>query len=400
MVCAQLSYFLTISALPLYLQHVGAPVARIGIDIGIGSVVALSLTLLVGPLLNRVGTRVFLALGAVIYVVACALMLAIQLEGSIVVGRVLQGAGSALVVPSVYAAIPLIAAKKMSSAIGIVGTISNLPLAVGPALGLALCTHGGPAYLFIPAIVLGMMGLGLALALRLPRPRVAAQSALRLGFDSRWTGPLIANGLQGVYFGAILAYLPLVLAQTHGPNAGIFFTADALGVIILRIPSGILADRTQPAVPMVLGLAITLLGLAAFVPTATVLTLALAGAGTGIGAGLFSNGLLTQLLSMSSEENRGTAMSFAVASVAFGVFLGSTAAGLLIGHIGFTGVIAIGGVCCAVGLPLATFGGPGKPRVAPAAVRVRMRRAIDFRRQVAGQDSPQRNGHISQPQSK
>lgn len=92
-------------------------------------------------------------------------------------------------------------------------------------------------------------------------------------------------------------------SQAHGPNAGIFFKADALGVVALRIPSGMLAERTNPVVPMLIGLAITLLGLAAFVPQSTVLTLVLAGVGTGIGAGLFSNGLLTEMLNMSSERN-------------------------------------------------------------------------------------------------
>jgi predicted MFS family arabinose efflux permease len=116
---------------------------------------------------------------------------------------------------------------------------------------------------------------------------------------------------------------------------------------------------------MVVGLAVTLLGLAAFIPRASILTLVLAGAGTGIGAGLFSNGLLTELLNMSSDRNRGPAMSFSIAAVMLGVFAGSTAAGLLIGNIGFTGVMAIGGLCCILGLPLAGLKLPAGSRLAP-----------------------------------
>jgi hypothetical protein len=136
------------------------------------------------------------------------------------------------------------APKRLGSAIGIIGTIGNVPLAIGPALGLALYGHGGPGYLFWPAIVLGLLGLAFSVALRLPRPANVGQQTLSLGFDLRWTGPLIANGLQGVYFGAILAYLPLVLAQSHGPNAGIFFAADALGVVACAFPPG--CSRTEP----------------------------------------------------------------------------------------------------------------------------------------------------------
>jgi MFS family permease len=194
----QLSYFLTVSALPLYLHQVGTPVARVGLDVGIGSVVALVLTLIVGPLLNRRGPRLFLALGSAAFIAAAVLMLAFGHEGPTVVGRLLQGAGSALVVPNAYAAVPLMAPKRVGSAIGITGTIGNVPLAIGPALGLARYRRGGPGYLFWPAIGLGLLGLAFSVALRLPRPANVGQQTLSLGFDLRWTGPLIANGLQGV----------------------------------------------------------------------------------------------------------------------------------------------------------------------------------------------------------
>lgn len=96
--------------------------------------------------------------------------------------------------------------------------------------------------------------------------------------------------------------MPLLLAQIHGPNAGVFFTADAVGVLLLRVPSGMLADRTRPAVPMLLGALITLGGLAAFAPRMSLRWLILAGVGTGVGAGLFANGVLTEMLALSTPD--------------------------------------------------------------------------------------------------
>lgn len=353
----QLSYFLTASALSLYLHHHGAPEARVGLDVGIGSVAALLCSVVAGPLLNRKGPRTFLMAGSGLYILAALVMLTLPFEASITAGRILQGVGLAIVGPAASAAVPLLAPARIGSAVGIMTTVSSVPLAVGPAVGLVLYTQGGPLWLFIPTMAIGLIGVGIGAALSMPAEPHAPEPASGFGYDRRWTAGLVANCINGIYFGGILAYLPLFMAQIHGPNAGIFFTADAVGVVVLRIPSGMLADRTRPAVPMLLGLAITILGLAAFAPHTSTLSLIAAGAGTGIGAGLFANGLLTDLLGLSSRRNRGTAMSLSFATAGFGVFVGSSISGLLFAPAGFGGIILFGAVCEAVGIPIVALAG-------------------------------------------
>ncbi len=354
MLSAQLSFYLTGSALPLYLRHSGAPVARIGLDVGSGSIAGLMLTLAVGPLLNRRGVRLFMVAGACLYACAGAVMLAFPVEIAITAGKLLQGMGAALVTPSVYAAVPLLAPRATGIAMGLVTTLGSAPLAIGPALGLVLYAHGGPVWLLLPTILLGAGSAIVSWLLRMPKADEVTPPAPSPGFgyDRRWTPALTANMLNGVYFGGIVAYLPLVLARTHGPNAGIFFSADAVGVVLLRFPGGMLADRTRTSTPMLLGLIVTMIGLAAFVPTTNLLWLIAAGAGTGIGAGLFASGLLTEMAGRSTAGNRGTAMSLSVATASLGVFLGGAISGLLIRPTGFSGVIVFGAVAEALGIPL------------------------------------------------
>ena len=186
-------------------------------------------------------------------------------------------------------------------------------------------------------------------------PPLSLPAAIRtshFGYQRAWTLPLASNGLNGVYFGGLLAYLPLYLTQIHGPNAGFFFTADAVGILLFRIPAGILTDRTRPAVPMMLGLILTLIGLAAFMPPINIVWLMLAGAATGIGAGLFSNGVMTHLLNLSQNNNRGTSMSLSVAAISLGVFLGSSLSGIILGKAGFGGIVLFGAIAEAFAIPL------------------------------------------------
>lgn len=51
----QLGYYLTASALPLYLRDVGAAQNRIGLEVGLGDIAGVVGTLLLGPLLHRYG---------------------------------------------------------------------------------------------------------------------------------------------------------------------------------------------------------------------------------------------------------------------------------------------------------------------------------------------------------
>jgi MFS family permease len=290
--------------------------------------------------------------GAGCYLAAAALMLLFPYEITVTGARIVQGMGLALLGPGAFAAVPALAPRAVGSAMGVVTTVSSAQLAIGPAAGLALYNHGGAVLWLVPAMAVGLLGLAAAWLVKLPPIQAHDHPGRWFRFDRRWSAPLAANGLNGVYYGGILAYLPLYLAQIHGPNAGIFFTADAIGVVLLRIPAGMLADRTRPVVPMLAGVGLTLAGLVAFAPPTNVLWLVLAGVGTGVGAGLMASGALTELANLSTPANRGSAMALVVVSIGAGAFAGSTTAGLIINPWGFDGVILFGFVVQALALPL------------------------------------------------
>jgi MFS family permease len=365
---AQGSTALVVVPLSLYLHGLGVPAGRIGAEVGASSVVAMICTLGVGPLINRWGAKPFLQIGMGAYLVAALGLLAVPAEVAVTGFRAVQGVGAALVLPSALTLLPQVVSLRPGTAIGIAGTVTTLASAVGPPLGLALFAHGGPVPLFLAAA--GCATIGLAVSLWVPHVRPPAPAprtrAHWLGYERRWTQELLANVLCNAYFGGIAAYLPLALARPGSPNAGIFFTADALGVLLLRVPTGMLVDRSGPRLAETVGVAMTLAGIGALFLPASPLTLMAAGAGTGVGAGLFLSAVLVSLTRRSGAHNRGTAMALGSASFNLGIFAGGALAGMLVGRGGFTAVLILGLLTTLAGLPLVLFERPAPPAT-PAA---------------------------------
>jgi MFS family permease len=286
-----------------------------------------------------------------IYLVTALSMLAIAQEGTVAALRAVQGIGTAVILPSAFTLGARLIPGRQTTALSVLGAGSNVALALGPPLGLALYTGHGAAWLFLPAAA--SAALGFVSTFFLPRTENQIKGAVGFGFDRVWLPALFTNLLGVANWGGIVAYLPLHLQQLHGPNAGILFTADAVGVLVLRVPTGILADRHGSQIPKLLGLAITLPAVAILALPPSVLTLTLAGVGTGGGAGLFITGIMGDLARLSTEANRGTAFSMSSASFSAGIFLGSTISGLLIGPGGFDAIILFGCLTCAAAVPFA-----------------------------------------------
>jgi len=355
----QIGFYLTAAALPLYLRDHGAPEARIGFDVGLGSLSGVALVLLAGPAINRYGPVLFLRLAAAVYLIASLGMLLVPQEVSITAFRALQGSGMAVAIPSTYTLGAQLLPRRPATALGMLGALNSLALAAGPPIGLQLYVGRSAVWLFLPAAATAALGLGATVIL--PRHEPSPEPASGLGFDLSWLPSILGNMLFAANFGGILAYLPLYLRQLHGPNAGIFFTADALGVLLLRVPTGMLADRYGSFLPKLIGLVVTLPGLAALFLRPSVATLVVAGAGTGVGAGLFITGVLGDLSRRSTEANRGTAMSLGSGSFSGAIFAGGIVSGLLIGPYGWNAIVWLGVMTCLASLPFVVWGQRSAP---------------------------------------
>jgi MFS family permease len=168
----------------------------------------------------------------------------------------------------------------------------------------------------------------------------------------------------------VIGYLPQ-RAEAAGADIGLFFTGDALALLVLRVPAGWLAGRIG-SLPLVLaGLAVTGGSLSLLLVPATTLLLVLAGVGTGAGAALLIPTLFLELSNRSDATDRGS--GFALLSVAFsgGIALGSIGIAPVFDRLGFELALTLGiGACGAAAVAALLDGALRHPPLAARPVRI------------------------------
>ena len=347
-----MSLYLFSAALPLYLfRFRGYSLGQVGVLVGLASVVQIIGTLAAGPLVDRRGARLAMRLGAACYVVAAVLFLTSAGLPAIVLARVLHGIGIALVLPAVFSVVPaLVIGRFQGTALGAVGAVNNVALAVSPPLGLLLLAHSSAA-LFLTALATGGLAIAASLLLRVGGP--APEPGRLFTYRIAWTPLYAITFLCVVYWGVVTGFLPIEVPADQIPNVGWFFAADALAVMATRIPTGYLADRFGARWLMVAGVATTGLAIGILLISPSLATLLVAGAGTGLGAALLLPPILLELTKRSDERDRGTAMALYNTSFAAAVGAGSLGGAVLVQRLGFNATLVASLVACLAAAPIA-----------------------------------------------
>lgn len=347
-----MSLYLFSAALPLYLyRDRGYSLGSVGVLVGLASVVQVVATLAVGPFVDRRGARLAIRLGSGCYVLAAVLFLTSVWLPAIALARVLQGVGVALVIPAVFSIVPMLVSKGFQgAALGAVGAFNNVSLAAGPPLGLLLLGLS-PTILFLTALTAA--GLAITVSLFLNVGRATSTPGQLLKYRGAWTPLYLITFLCVVYWGVVTAFLPIEVPRSQIPNVGWFFVADAVAVLVARIPAGFLADRFGSRWLLVIGALVTGLGIALLLAPASFTSLLLAGTTTGVSAALVLPPILLELTKRSDETDRGTAMALQNTSFAAAVGVGSLGAAGLVQHLGFNATLVMSLASCLAAIPIA-----------------------------------------------
>jgi MFS family permease len=357
------------ASLPLALARAGVPDPEIGLIVGISALVQVPAAFAAGALVDRFGGLRLLVVAAVAYVAGAGILLAPGVEAGgnrvpFVVARLLQGIGIAGALPAGLSLVPRLArADRQGFGLAFIASAHNLTLVVLPPLSLAILAASSLDG--VAVTVVGFVAAGLALLLlsglasdarraaAAIRPEQAAQppdvAIRRLGFAFRreWLRPVLIVLLYVAHWGVVTAYLPQ-RAEAAGADVGLFFVADGIVVLLLRVPSGWLADRIPPRRLVLVGLAITAVAIGLLLLPPTTLGLVVAGAATGAGAGVLLTPLLVELSRRSTDADRGSAFSLFSAALAGALVLGSIGAAPIVGLAGFEA--AIGASIAGIGL--------------------------------------------------
>ena len=382
------------ASLPVALARAGVRDEEVGVVVGLAALVQVPAAFAGGALVDRFGGLRLLGVGAVAYIIGAGVLLLPGVEPAgdrlpFVVARISQGIGLALTLPSALSLVPrLVAADRRGFGLAFIGSAHNLTLVAMPPLSLAVLGEGSSLD-SVSVLVVGIVVVGILVLLLRPvrlrpaveaeHPEIPASSAasgpglagsrpalasrwLGFAFRREWTPPLVITLLYVAHWGVVTAYLPQ-RAELAGANVGLFFVADGLAVLALRIPSGWLADRIQPRWLVLTGLFATgvAIGLLVLPPATPVLVLA--GALTGGGAGLVLTPLLVEISRRSTDADRGSAFALISAALAVALVVGSIGTAPIIASAGFEATILV----TIVGLVAATVVALADPGLAASA---------------------------------
>lgn len=365
---AQVGFHAWIATLPVAMASVGRPDAEIGAVVGSAAVFNLVAALGAGGLIDRFGGRA-VYLGGTLFLVAGAVPFALGLVDAsssfaqLVALRMLQGVGLAAVLPAVMTLVPgQVSRASLPTAVAVVGVAGSISLAFTPAVSLVLLEGGGLAA--VGVLVCASVAAGAALMWTIRDVEhdalQKAPTSVRPAWRPTWAAPLVTIVLYMTHWGVVTAYLPQ-RAIHAGADIGLFFMADALGLLVLRVPAGWLAGRVGSRPLLMAGLGVTAVALVLLFGSVTTPMLIVAGLLTGAGSALIVPVVQLELALRSDAHDRGSA--FALFTVAFGagISLGSLAVAPVYDTIGFEGALA-GGLVAVVIASLVTLSDRGWSR--------------------------------------
>lgn len=357
------------SAMPAFFMDRGASALLASAQTSLFVLAAVLLRIALGPLSDRRGPRFVMVIGALGFVMPCALMPLCAHVWQVLVLRACQAVGLAAFHPCVSLAVTRLSSpERLGRRLGYVRFAATLSLLAGPALLFPIINAAGYRAFFWTLVACGLVGLVLLGSMgRCEVPAVEQGSAVRgmtedggsgncagalgasarrWGADGGWLHGAGATGvallaaplLCAIGYGAVLNFGKALVATTlPGANDGLLFTFVSAGGLVGNLVCGRLADAT--------GVRRVVFGCLAAVATgalvlAFVRTLPqLAGAGMLFGAGYFgaTTALSTALALRVAEASRGQALALQQSCLDAGIAAGSLVAGAVVQAAGVPG---------------------------------------------------------------
>lgn len=325
--------------LPVFAHGLGASPLLLGVIISVSTATGLFLKPLFGLLSDYRGRWVWLLTGTTLFTLVPCLYLLVERPSELFVLRLVHGLSTAIYGPVTLAYIAAWRKKTAGEAFGWFGLARTASYILGPLIGGVALTFAAPEAIYAGTCFLSALAFVPTLYLRnadhvaLPQGW-SLTGAVRAIASSR---PLVVlaliEGTTYVAIYAVKAFMPVMaLVAGHQPiEIGTFLAIQEGANAVLRPPMGRLADRTRPAVPLLLGLgalAAGLLILSAMGPTSFAMLAAALFIGAGQGA--FGPATLSLVASATPAAHLGLAFGSIGAIRNAGKIAGPIVAGALV----------------------------------------------------------------------
>jgi MFS family permease len=336
--------------LPLYIEGAGGTEIEIGVVMGLYNAVGILCQPIVGPLVDALGRRPFMLLGAGLVTASSLLAAAAPSIPMLAAVRVLQGIGfSAFFVANYSYVIDLTPPARRGWALGIYGVAGLVATAVAPLIGEGMIRRMGFRPLFFMAAAMAAVTAGYVWSLPSGRPGgplpLAGSLWERGGLDELRHRHMAVTLFFGLGAGTIFVFLPTFADGLGVETLSLFYTAFAVAAIGVRVFGGRMIDtygRRAVIVPsmFVYTGSTALLAVLGFLVSRTSLTpvvpvLFVAGLMAGGAHGLLYPGLAALVTDHAPEARRGVVIAMFSTVFLVGQTAGSFAFGYIAHAIGY-----------------------------------------------------------------
>lgn len=343
------------ATLPVYVLSIGGSIAEAGFVGGAASLTALFLRPLAGWLTDVWRRRPVVLIGSSCYGLASVVYALSGSVGSVLLGRVVQGFGiSYYTTASNSYVVDIAPNKRRGEAIGLFAAANSLGLLVGPAVGFSIISLQSFHQLFNFATCLILVACIVSLFTKEKRrpPDIRQPSwTWRTGILAIDALPIAWTALcLAIAWGSVTTFLAIFASSRGIENPGLYFSVEAIALLISRAFSGRLADQHGRAFAIIPGviamsLAVALLPLAHEYPEFMVSAMFM-----GLGFGMAQPASMALLVDQVSLGQRAIAVATYFIGYDGGIFLGSFLSGAVSQVWGFGVMWPFAAVCALLSL--------------------------------------------------
>ena len=329
-----LAHHVTRPLIPLYLITFGASSTVIGAFMAVFTIMATTMRVPIGLLIDRIGRKPFLLYGIALFGIGNFGYIWAPSIALMIPGRILHGlgwSGSTTAVATIAA--DIVPQARRGEMMGYAGMASSIAAALGPVLGFALFHRFDYTGIFLGAGALLVLSFVAGLPITEPR-RESVQHKSAHWIETiavkETLHPAIAVAFLSFGHGGILTFLPIHALKLGLTNPGIWFGVYAACILLSRPIAGPLSDRISRRAVILPGLILNIIGILLLAMATSPNWLMAAAVVGGFGTGAAQPALMTLAVDHSAAERRGQSLAQFQLFYDLGIGIGSLTLGVLL----------------------------------------------------------------------
>lgn len=341
--------------LPKFVLQLGGGNFVAGLIVGIFTISAVAARPYAGLLMDQRGRKGVLAGGFFVFLISVFLYTFAFNVSSLIFLRVVHGIGWGMATTaSGTVAADVIPAERRGEGIGYFGMSAVLAMAFAPALGLYVIDKYSFQYMFLLSSVLALIAFLISLSIGFSlgtKPQPIREQITKPSMFEPSSFP--TSGVLfflTFLFGGIVTFIVLHGNSLGIDNVGIFFTAYACVLLIIRPISGKISDRKGTDFVVIPGLILASAGIIVLGLAQDYRFFIASGILFGIGFGSSHPNLQALTIKLAPEERRGSANATFFTAFDLGITAGAVSLGALSAWFGYSTMYLISSLAGLFGL--------------------------------------------------